>query len=85
MMSISFPAGESIYYTRDLNELSRIRPGLPPLTTRNLRRWAKGIKRLTLKECTEDGETAERMYAVIEANANWPLDDTDEEELEESK
>lgn len=41
------------------------------------------MKRIVLKACAEDEETTERVYAVTEAN--WPLDDMDEEELEEYK
>ncbi|EED82498.1 predicted protein [Postia placenta Mad-698-R] len=41
------------------------------------------IKRMTLKACAEDEETTGEEYAVIESN--WPLDDMDEEELEEYK
>ncbi|KAI6142613.1 kinase-like domain-containing protein [Pisolithus tinctorius] len=41
------------------------------------------IKRRTLEALAEDEETTEEAYAVIEAN--WPLDDMDEEELEEYK
>jgi hypothetical protein len=39
------------------------------------------MKQRTLKACAGDEETTEEAYAVIEAN--WPLDDMDEEELEE--
>ena len=45
--------------------------------------FGQEIKRRTLKACAEDEETTEEVYAVIEAN--WPLDDMDEEELEEYK
>lgn len=41
------------------------------------------MKRRTLKTCEEDEEMTEEDYAVIESN--WPLDDMDEEELEEYK
>lgn len=41
------------------------------------------VKRRTLEACALDEETTEEVYAVIEAN--WPLDDMDEEELEEYK
>jgi len=41
------------------------------------------VKRRTLKACAEDEEMTKEVYAVIEAN--WPLDDMDEEELEEYK
>lgn len=41
------------------------------------------MKRMTLKACAEDEETTGEEYAVIESN--WPLDDMDEEELEEYK
>ena len=42
--------------------------------------FGQEIKRLTLKACAEDGETTKEVYAVVEAN--WPLDNMDEEELE---
>ena len=41
------------------------------------------VKRRTLEACAKDEETTKEEYAVIEAN--WPLDDMDEEELEEYK
>lgn len=44
---------------------------------------ADAIKQATLKACAEDEETTEEVYSVVEAN--WPLDDVDEEELEEYK
>lgn len=45
--------------------------------------FGQEIKRMTLKASAEDEETTEEAYAVIEAN--WPLDDRDEAELEEYK
>ncbi|KAF8884261.1 kinase-like domain-containing protein [Gymnopilus junonius] len=45
--------------------------------------FGQEVKRRTLKACAEDEETTKEAYAVIEAN--WPLDDMDEEELEEYK
>ncbi|KIY52191.1 hypothetical protein FISHEDRAFT_63935 [Fistulina hepatica ATCC 64428] len=45
--------------------------------------FGQEMKRMTLKACAEDEETTEAAYAVIEAN--WPLDDMDENELEEYK
>jgi len=45
--------------------------------------FGQEMKRRTLKACAEDEETTEETYAVIEANS--PLDDLDEEELEEYK
>lgn len=45
--------------------------------------FGQQMKQLTLKACAEDEETTKEAYAVIEAN--WPLDDMDEEELEEYK
>ena len=45
--------------------------------------FGQEMKRRTLKACAEDAETTEERYAVIEAN--WPLDDMGEEELEEYK
>ncbi|KAF8259802.1 kinase-like domain-containing protein [Lactarius quietus] len=45
--------------------------------------FGQEMKRRTLKACEEDEETTKEEYAVIEAN--WPLDDMDEEELEEYK
>lgn len=41
------------------------------------------IKRMTLEAGAQDEETTEEAYAAIEAN--WPLDDMDEEVLEEYK
>jgi len=41
------------------------------------------VKGRTLKACAEDEEMTKEVYAVIEANR--PLDDMDEEELEEYK
>ncbi|KIM38483.1 hypothetical protein M413DRAFT_19995 [Hebeloma cylindrosporum] len=41
------------------------------------------LKRRTLEALAEDEETTKEMYAAAEAN--WPLDDVDEEELEEYK
>jgi hypothetical protein len=41
------------------------------------------LKRRTLEALAEDEETTKEMYAAVEAN--WPLDDVDEEELEEYK
>lgn len=41
------------------------------------------MKRMTLEECVKDEETTKEAYAAIEAN--WPLDDMDEKELEEYK
>ena len=41
------------------------------------------MKRRTLEACAKDEETTKEAYAVIEAN--WPLDDMDEEELENYK
>ncbi len=45
--------------------------------------FGQEVKRKTLKACAEDEETTKEAYAVIKAN--WPLDDMDEEELEEYK
>ncbi len=45
--------------------------------------FGQKLKQMTLKACAEDEETTKEAYAVIEAN--WPLDDMDEEELEEYK
>lgn len=42
---------------------------------------ARELKRTTLSACAEDEEITEELYAKMEAN--WPLDDVDEEELEE--
>lgn len=44
---------------------------------------AQEVKRMTLEACAKDDEKTEEGYAAIQAN--WPLDDVDEEELEESK
>lgn len=41
------------------------------------------IKRIILKGCAEDEGTTKEEYALIEAN--WPLDDRDEDELNEYK
>ena len=41
------------------------------------------LKRRTLEALAEDEEITKEVYTVIEAN--WPLDDMDEEELEEYK
>ncbi|KAG6863926.1 hypothetical protein C0991_001926 [Blastosporella zonata] len=41
------------------------------------------LKRMTLEAWADDKETTEEEYAVVEAN--WPLDDMDEEELKEYK
>ncbi|KAK7048963.1 hypothetical protein R3P38DRAFT_3388160 [Favolaschia claudopus] len=41
------------------------------------------LKRMTLKASAEDEETTEEDYALIEAN--WPLDDMEEDELYEYK
>ncbi|KAH8119478.1 kinase-like domain-containing protein [Phellopilus nigrolimitatus] len=43
--------------------------------------FGQEVKRMTLKACAEDEEMTKETYAVIDAN--WPLDDMDEEELEE--
>ena len=43
--------------------------------------FGQKMKRMTLEACAKDEEMTEETYAVIEAN--WPLDDMDEEELEE--
>ncbi|CAA7266012.1 unnamed protein product [Cyclocybe aegerita] len=45
--------------------------------------FGQELKRKTLEACTEDEEMTKEDYAVIEAN--WPLDDMDEDELEEYK
>ncbi|PPQ88103.1 hypothetical protein CVT25_014400 [Psilocybe cyanescens] len=45
--------------------------------------FGQEMKRRTLEACAEDEETTEEAYAVIQEN--WPLDDMDEEELEEYK
>ncbi|KAL5486270.1 hypothetical protein ACEPAI_7316 [Sanghuangporus weigelae] len=45
--------------------------------------FGQQMKQMTLKACAEDEEATEETYAVIETN--WPLDDMDEEELEEYK
>ncbi|KAI0046534.1 hypothetical protein FA95DRAFT_1606821 [Auriscalpium vulgare] len=45
--------------------------------------FGQELKRRTLKACADDEVTTEEQYAVVEAN--WPLDDMDEEELEEYK
>lgn len=45
--------------------------------------FGQEVKRKTLEVCANDEETTEEEYSVIEAN--WPLDDMDEEELEEYK
>ncbi|KAF5376644.1 hypothetical protein D9615_007875 [Tricholomella constricta] len=45
--------------------------------------FGQEMKRVALKACVEDQEMTEEVYAVVEAN--WPLDDVDEEELEEYK
>jgi hypothetical protein len=41
--------------------------------------FGQEMKQMTLKACAEDEETTEETYTVIEAN--WPLDDMDEEEF----
>ena len=43
--------------------------------------FGQEMKQMTLNACAEDEEMTKEMYAVIEMN--WPLDDMDEEELEE--
>ncbi|KAK7695260.1 hypothetical protein QCA50_002450 [Cerrena zonata] len=45
--------------------------------------FGEEMKRRILKACAEDEETTKEAYAVAEAN--WPLDDMNEEELEEYK
>ncbi|KAJ2913700.1 hypothetical protein MD484_g6711, partial [Candolleomyces efflorescens] len=45
--------------------------------------FGQELKRMTLKASAEDKETTEEEYALIEAN--WPLDDMDEDELNEYK
>jgi hypothetical protein len=45
--------------------------------------FGQELKRRTLKALEEDEETTKEGYAKVEAN--WPLDDMDEEELEEYK
>ena len=45
--------------------------------------FGQELKRMTLKASAEDEETTEEEYALIEAN--WPLDDMDEDELNEYK
>lgn len=45
--------------------------------------FCQEVKRRTLKACAEDEETTKEAYAVIEAN--WSLDDMDEEEIEDHK
>lgn len=45
--------------------------------------FGQEMKRRTLEACAKDAETTKEEYAAIEAN--WPLDDMDEEELEEYK
>lgn len=56
---------------------------VPATHYKDARAFGQEIKRRTLKACAEDKETTEEAYAVIEAN--WPLDDMEEEELEEYK
>lgn len=45
--------------------------------------FGQEMKWMTLEACVKDEETTKEAYAVIEAN--WPLDDMDEKELEEYK
>ncbi|KAJ4464581.1 kinase-like domain-containing protein, partial [Lentinula aciculospora] len=45
--------------------------------------FGQEMKRMTLEACAKDEETTKESYAVIEAN--WPLDDMDEKELQEYK
>ncbi|KJA13580.1 hypothetical protein HYPSUDRAFT_209415 [Hypholoma sublateritium FD-334 SS-4] len=45
--------------------------------------FSQEIKRMTLEAGAQDEEVREEAYAVIKAN--WPLDDMEEEELEEYK
>ncbi|KAG5641641.1 hypothetical protein DXG03_004555 [Asterophora parasitica] len=45
--------------------------------------FGQELKRMTLKAYADDKEMSEEGYAVVEAN--WPLDDMDEKELEEYK
>lgn len=45
--------------------------------------FGQEMKRRTMEACAEDEEMTKEHYALIEAN--WPLDDVNEEELEEYK
>lgn len=45
--------------------------------------YSQEVKRRTLQVCAENEERTKEAYALIEAN--WPLDDMDEEELNEYK
>ncbi|KAF8870308.1 hypothetical protein CPB84DRAFT_1802387 [Gymnopilus junonius] len=45
--------------------------------------FSQEVKQRTLKACVEDEEMTKEKYTVIKVN--WPLDNMDEEELEEYK
>ena len=47
------------------------------------RAMSQELKQRTLEACADDEDLPKETYSVIEAN--WPLDDMDEEELEEYK
>jgi hypothetical protein len=56
---------------------------LPVAHYKGAKAIAQELKRMALIACAEDEETTVEECTVIEAN--WPLDDMDEEELEEYK